>query len=313
MPGTSTPTQEHDFFRLDHLQSVAGNRGWYSNQKFLGKGGNGTVFLVTATDGPFFGVQFALKVFHKISDSIRRNAFLAEIEHLESMSHPAIVKVIDRGEYNLHGHSYPFVVVDYAPKTARQLIERGGMERIVAVRYGMHCLSALQALHAHPKILIHRDIKPENIFVSDSVAKLGDFGLVKALATQASDEEPYPYEQTQWPGMPFGYRTPEMVRRAQGQVVQLTTSTDVYQMGTVLCELLTGKNPQKWANAITDDIELQIPYFQGYRWQGLKDLIAEMLSTDPSQRPTARQCLERLNYIHKDLCEEYSRLSGTDH
>jgi len=55
----------HDQFFLAHLQSVQAENAWYYNQRFLGRGGNGTAFLVTCSSGPHIGMQFVLKVFHK--------------------------------------------------------------------------------------------------------------------------------------------------------------------------------------------------------------------------------------------------------
>lgn len=79
-----------DHFALDHLQSVKAESGWwYYNNRFLGKGGNGTAFLVTASSGPYFGLQLVLKVFHHISRPERRQAFLNEIRHLRQLNHPA--------------------------------------------------------------------------------------------------------------------------------------------------------------------------------------------------------------------------------
>jgi hypothetical protein len=65
----SLPNPIHDRFFLNHLQSVKGKTAWYYNQRFLGRGGNGTAFLVTCSSGANVGMQFVLKVFHKISDS----------------------------------------------------------------------------------------------------------------------------------------------------------------------------------------------------------------------------------------------------
>jgi len=76
----------HDHFFLGHLQSVQAANAWYYNQRFLGRGGNGTAFLVTCSSGRNIGMQFVLKVFHKISDETRRLAFLKEVGHLRSLN-----------------------------------------------------------------------------------------------------------------------------------------------------------------------------------------------------------------------------------
>src|SRR3979411_103065 len=70
---------DYDSFFLHHLQSVKGDAAWYLNHRFVGKGGNGTTFFVSCTSGGHQGFQFALKVFHKVSDDKRRERFLDEI------------------------------------------------------------------------------------------------------------------------------------------------------------------------------------------------------------------------------------------
>lgn len=171
----AAPPVGQDRFFLDHLQSVHGQQ-WYYNQRFLGRGGNGTAFLVTCSSGPNYGMQCVLKVFHRIGDPIRRQAFLDEIGHLRAISHPAITRIFDEGTFTTNAHvQYPFAVIEYVPLTARQLLVSKQIDRLRALRIAFNCLSALDCLHnAAPHPLIHRDIKPENILISDMGAKLAD-------------------------------------------------------------------------------------------------------------------------------------------
>jgi eukaryotic-like serine/threonine-protein kinase len=186
---------------LDHLQSVQGTNAWYYNQRFLGRGGNGTAFLVTCSSGPNYGMQFVLKVFHKISDPIRREAFRDEIRHLGALSHPAITRIFDEGTFRTNtGVEYPFAVIEYVPLTARELLVSKRIDRLQGIRIALNCLSALDRLHNAAPPLIHRDIKPENILISDIGAKLADFGLVKVLDDFETAEEVDPFDGTQWPG-----------------------------------------------------------------------------------------------------------------
>jgi len=140
---------ENEHFFLGHLQSVQGKDAWYYNQRFLGRGGNGTAFLVTCSSGPNLGMQFVLKVFHKISDGTRREAFLKEISHLRSLDHPAITKIFDEGTFKLSdSREYPFAVIEYVPVTARTLIVSQQIDRLRAIRIAFNCLSAITCLHA---------------------------------------------------------------------------------------------------------------------------------------------------------------------
>src|ERR1700722_15176851 len=114
-PVDQEDARNFDSFFLDHLQSIRAENAWYMNQHFIGKGGNGTTFFVTCTSGQNCGVQFALKVFHKISDDKRRARLLDEIRHYKTLSHPSIIKVYDEGTFKAGEREYPFAIVDYVP------------------------------------------------------------------------------------------------------------------------------------------------------------------------------------------------------
>lgn len=332
----ATVDNRNDYFSLKHLQSVQSARGWYySNHRFLGRGGNGTAFLVTATSGDFFGLQLVLKVFHRISSENRRRAFLEEARILRELSHPAIIRIFDEGEYVTGGRKYPFAVVEYVPQTVRQLLTTRSLDRLTAVRVLFNCLSALRAMHSLPSPICHRDIKPENILIGPTGAKLADFGLAKVLAeVTASGQPPNVVDPadsggseehddgedddlTQWPGMPRSYRTPEQIERARarrnGQTPRdITPAADIYQLGTVGYELLTGFNPQRLPEDILDDIVLDLRPLHGSQAEFLGVLLKDMLMNDPAVRPTASDCLQRLNRIHKELCEALRHATGQD-
>ena len=302
---------EHEHFFLNHLQSVQGKDAWYYNQRFLGRGGNGTAFLVTCSSGPNLGMQFVLKVFHKISDPTRRVAFLKEIAHLRSLDHPAITKIFDEGTFKLSdGREYPFAVIEYVPVTARALIVSQQIDRLRAIRIAFNCLSAITCLHSVSPPLIHRDIKPENILISEMGAKLADFGLVKALADLSPESEADVFEGTQWPGMPYRYRTPELVQRAIDHKTPISPKSDIYQFGTVFYELLTGFNPQSKPDQIKDPITLDLRDIKGAQGVELLDLIKSMLEEKPSNRPPSKVCMRHLNKIHEAYCRSLFDVTG---
>ena len=295
-----------DFF-LDHLQYVDSATSTYMNQHFIGKGGNGTAFLVTAVKGPFAGTQFVLKVFRKIDDQTRLAAFQRETQVMKEFNHPCVVKIFDEGVFRSRGEEFPFMITEYLPRNARELLSRSEFNRLQSLRIIMNCLSALSVLHE--KSFIHRDIKPENIFLTESIAKLGDFGLVKdSKAEDTSETESDTGTQT--PGMPFFYRTPEMVERLKNKAIKITVASDIYQMGTVCYELLTGFNPQRRPVHIGDSIELSIRDVQGNNSIAITDTIERMLSTDPKKRPTAKECLSLFIKIHSNFCEQMKAVIG---
>jgi serine/threonine protein kinase len=150
--------------------------------------------------------------------------------------------------------------------------------------------------------MIHRDIKPENIMASPSGAKLGDFGLVKTIVPSNSRDDEDVVAATQKPGMPHRYRTPELITRARGESQKLTTASDIYQMGTVLYELITGYNPRKPAKNILDSLELDLRDMAREKGADITHLVGRMLDDDPVRRPDAVTCLNEIDEIHKGIC-----------
>ncbi len=310
-PILEEPAEERDFdsFFLHHLQSVKASDAWYLNQHFIGKGGNGTTFFVTCTSGTKLGVQFALKVFHKISDAKRRERFLSEVQHYKVLSHPSIIKFYDEGTYTVKDkvtgkivREYPFTVVDYMPTNLQGKLERGRLKitRLEAVRYIFNIAAGVAYLHSRPEPIVHRDIKPANILISDHQARLGDLGLARVLMSddKGNDSE----DVAAYIAMPRFYRTPELVKLARGEKVKLTVASDIYQLGLVLYQSVTGFNPLVPTKNVREDIQLNIRPIQGICGAVLYALISEMLREAPEQRPGATEVLARLGATHKDIC-----------
>lgn len=303
--------RDYDHFFLKHLQSVQAHDAWYKNQRFIGKGGNGTTFFVTCTSGVNTGVQFALKVFHKISDDRRRKRFLDEIGHYRTLTHPSIIGVHDEGTFVVNQRSYPFAVIDYVPSNLENELGRGGqtqITRLTAIRYMYNIASAVAYLHSLDKPVVHRDIKPANILVNGYMARLGDLGLAKVLMgnTERDGED-----VTKYIAMPKFYRTPELVKIAQGENVTLTVASDIYQLGLVLYRCLTGFNPQQPHKTDScEPIELDVRDIAGCAGEKLDRLIKGMLRDDPAQRFTARDVLRELSVIHEEVCKADCHATG---
>lgn len=306
--------RNYDSFFLQHLQSIKADAAWYMNQHFIGKGGNGTTFFVTCTSGPNLGVQFALKVFHKISDSQRRKRFLDEVRHYKTLSHPSIIKVYDEGSFTVKDNGgtreYPFAIVDYVPTNLETKLGRGipKITRLEAVRHVFNVASGVAYLHSQPKPIVHRDIKPANILVSGHDARLGDLGLAHVLMGPDKDESSE--DVAAYIAMPKFYRTPELVRIARGESVKLTVASDIYQLGLVLYRAVTGFNPQLPPDNIRDDIKLNLRPIPGAAASRLDQLVDLMLKDAPEERPAATDVLTKLNFIHRELCEADHNATG---
>jgi eukaryotic-like serine/threonine-protein kinase len=265
----------------------------YKNIRCIDIGGNAAVYMVVGTTGKYRGLLLAAKIFAKPKDQKRLKKFQAEMERLNGLDHPAIVKFYDRG---IHQDKWPFFITEYRPVSLSQVIGKK-LHLHAKISYSMQLLSALVYLSELTPPMIHLDIKPKNILVNGSSCVLADFGLAHVL-------EPPEYldgksiKSGSDPGTPVRYRTPDYVSRLLHGTV-LDAKADVYQLGLVLTELYSGANPQIPANKLTDPVQLDsqklslldsIPGAVGTR---VGQLVKEMLCETPERRPSAAELLNQ--------------------
>src|SRR5580693_1572924 len=208
--------------------------GPYRVLSLLGHGGMGSVWLAERADG-LFNRQVALKLIHPVLKSrVMSERFAREREILASLNHPHIARLLDAGTED--GQSY--LALDYVAGTP---ITTYCDEHLLSVRERLELyrqvLSAVQYAHAH--LVIHRDLKPANILVTDEgQVQLLDFGIAKLLTEGEAKET----ELTQMGGRALtpDYAAPEQIAGAP-----ITTAADVYALGVMLYELLTGERPYK--------------------------------------------------------------------
>ena len=206
----------------------------YEIVKTIGEGGMANVYLAKDT---ILSRNVAVKVLRGDLSSdekfIRR--FQREALSVSNLSHPNIVEVYDVGEED--GQYY--IVMEYIEgKTLKQLIHKRGALTIPEVIDIMSQLTDGLA-HAHEAYIIHRDIKPQNIMILDNgEVKITDFGIAVAMnATQLT--------QTNSVMGTVHYLPPE---QANGK--SATVKTDIYSLGILMYELLTGSVPFKGDNAV---------------------------------------------------------------
>jgi WD40 repeat protein/serine/threonine protein kinase len=209
--------------------------GPYRIMSLLGHGGMGSVWLAERVDG-LFTRKVALKLVHPaLVSRVLMERSAREREILAGLNHPNIARLIDAG---FAQDGQPYLALEYVagvPLTsfcdARRLPIR---ERVQLFR---QVLSAVQYAHAH--LVIHRDLKPSNIMVTaDGQAYLLDFGIAKLLTEGEAKET----ELTRLGGRALtpDYAAPEQIAGAP-----ITTAADVYALGVVLYELLTGVRPYR--------------------------------------------------------------------
>jgi serine/threonine protein kinase/tetratricopeptide (TPR) repeat protein len=229
--------------------------GPYKLKEQIGEGGFGLVFVAEQQEP--VKRKIALKIIKPGMDTLEVIArFTAERQALALMDHPNIARVLDAGATD-SGQPY-FVmelvrgipITDYCDQN--QLAPRERLELFVSV------CQAVQ--HAHQKGIIHRDIKPSNVLVTahdgKPVAKVIDFGVAKAINQQLTERSIYT-KFAQMIGTPL-YMSPE---QAEMSGLDIDTRTDIYSLGVLLYELLTGTTPldkKRFAKAAYDEIRRMI-------------------------------------------------------
>jgi eukaryotic-like serine/threonine-protein kinase len=200
----------------------------------IARGGMGTVYRAHRADGEY-AQDVAIKLVRADVNSQQVvDRFHAERQILASLAHPNIARLIDGGT---RAEGTPYLVMEYVD---------GESIIAYATRHQLDIAERLQlfrtvcaAVHfAHQRLVVHRDLKPSNIFVTHAgEVKLLDFGIAKVLESAPAVDGP---AQTTMLAMTPAYASPEQVK---GETV--TTASDVYALGVVLYELLTGQSPYK--------------------------------------------------------------------
>ena len=216
--------------------------GKYKLTERLGGGGMGEVFRAEhQLAGRLVAIKLLRHDFAENADLTRR--FFQEAQAVNKIRHPNIVDVLDAG-FSDQG---PYVAMECleGASLAAALGRVGRLDAITAVAVVLPMLDALEAAHRHG--IVHRDLKPENVFLcavgGEVKVKLLDFGIAKVLSTST---EASPQTNT---GVVFGtpdYLSPE---QARGDV-QIDGRSDLFSVGTLLYELLTGHRPFEAPNAV---------------------------------------------------------------
>jgi serine/threonine-protein kinase len=231
-------TQRHD---------LIGERiGAYRVISLIGEGGMGTVFRAVRDDDQYLK-QVAIKLVKPGMDTaFVLNRFRYERQILANLEHPYIARLLEGGTTE---DGLPYFVMEYVEGRP---ITRYSAEAKLSLPQRLTLFRAVceAVAYAHQNLVIHRDLKPSNILVTpEGVPKLLDFGIAKLLAPELLSETTE-RTLTAMRLMTPDYASPEQVR---GEPV--TTATDVYSLGVVLYELLTGRRPYQFENFSASEIE----------------------------------------------------------
>lgn len=273
-------------------KGVALSQGLMINENYevvslIGSGGMGAVYRVKQV---FFGKEFALKIldFQNQSDvSVRR--FQQEARTASQLQHSNLVEVHDFGMF---GESQPYLVMDLVEgKTLSEILKKEGalsIDYVVALAIQL----SLGLIYAHEKGVVHRDIKPGNIMllhpdrlVIEGTVKIVDFGIAKLMQSEAGE-----IQELTKTGEIFGspvYMSPEQCR---GSAVD--KRSDIYSLGCVIFECLTGSPPFLGENAMSTMLkrlsEAPVSLKEGSLGrefpQGLENIVRKMLAIEPDDR-----------------------------
>ncbi len=213
-------------------RAMRGQRlGAWELRELLGSGGMGEVWLARRADGSY-ETDVAVKMLkHGLDSEAVLKRFAQERQALARLDHPNIARLLDAG---ISPQGLPYFVME---RVRGRSIDLACARLDLNQRLELFLQLADAVAHAHRHLLVHRDLKPGNVLVSDEgQVKLLDFGIAKALDPLEGGDG----EVTQAGQRPFtpSHASPEQIR---GQAV--STATDVYSLGVLLYQLLTGQRP----------------------------------------------------------------------
>ncbi len=209
----------------------------------LGEGGMGAVFLCQRGDGDFTQLVAVKRLGSAAGSASVRQRLALERRLLARLRHPHIAQFIDGGE---DADGTPYVAMEYVEgQRIDRHAEEQALDRAARLRLFQQLCAAVQFAHAN--LIVHRDIKPDNVLVDrHGEVKLLDFGIAKLLG-EAETTESAP---TMAGAMTPHYASPEQVR---GEPV--SQASDVYSLGVLLYELLSGQRPYRIDSTRPSEIE----------------------------------------------------------
>lgn len=221
--------------------------GSYKILKTLGHGGMGSVYLAERADGQF-EQRVALKLLRTgFTSENQTRRFLAERQFLATLNHENIARLLDGG---VTGDGQPWFAMEYVK--GQPIDEYCDAHQLTVNQRLKLFLKVCEAVqYAHQKLIVHRDLKPSNILVTEEgTVKLLDFGIAKTLKQDEMYSESDSLTNTGLLPLTPAYASPEQVSGTT-----MTTASDIYQLGVVLYELLTGCRPYEINGQTPSEVE----------------------------------------------------------
>jgi len=253
--------------------------GPYRIQRELGRGGMGTVYLAVRDDDEY-SKQVAIKMVPggaEGEDLLRR--FRAERQILATLEHPHIARLLDGGATE---DGLPYLVMEFVEgEPIDAYCDRRRLRIEARLRLFRSVCAAVH--HAHRNLVVHRDVKPANVLVTaGGEPKLLDFGIAKLL-----DAEAGPGAAPTRTGVRL--MTPEYASPEQVRGERITTASDVYSLGVLLYELLTGRRPYRLGSRRLGEVERAVTGQEPARPSQV--IMREPADTDPGGGDTTAEHL----------------------
>jgi len=286
-----------------HQRKIPEKIGKYAVINEVGRGSTGVVYL---SHDAYYGRDVAIKVYNIDAGGdedrarIARKMFLSEAHLVGMLQHPNILPIYDAGEEN--GYCYIVTEHVHGARTLAAYCRADNLLRIDdTVEIVFKCAKALQ--YAHSRGVIHRDIKPSNIMLTqDSDVRIIDFGIAIVSDSDISRIEGIA-------GSP-SYMSPEQV-----QSLELTNRSDLYSLGAVMYEMLTGSRPfragnlQKLLHQIVYATPPPIHTLRKDVPEDLENVVAVSLLKDPDKRyKSGLDFAAELTRVHQKLREQNSKI-----
>jgi len=251
---------------------VLGRR--YELRSLLGTGGSGAVYLA---HDRILDRDVAVKQLRPGQDDLAQARLRAEARIAGALAHPGIARLLDFGEEQREGGAVPYLVMEYVDgRTLREVLRSG--ERLsvdVVLRLVGQIAEALAVVHTAG--IVHRDLKPGNVMIArDGRAVLLDFGIARH-----HDEEPLTLT-----GTIVG--TVDYISPEQAAGASATAASDLYSLGTLAYECLTGLRPlsrDTQVSTLMAHAGTPVPPLPPTFPDGVRDLVAAMVALDPAARP----------------------------
>jgi len=269
----------------------------------VGRGSTGIVYL---SHDPYYGRDVAIKVYNIDAGGdderarVARKMFLSEAHMVGMLQHPNILPIYDAGEEN--GHCYVVTEHVHGARTLATYCRADNLLRLDdVVEIMFKCAKALH--YAHSRGVIHRDIKPSNIMLTtDSDVRIIDFGIALVAGSEISRIDGIA-------GSP-SYMSPEQV-----QSLELTHRSDLYSLGALMYELLTGTRPFRagsLAKLLHQIVYATPPPIHTLRSdvpEEIENVVAVAMQKDPLRRyHSGLDLAAELTRVHQKLRQQYSRM-----